>query len=258
MHLLLIEDSERLRRSLAEGLRRAGYAVDLAADGEEGLWKAREFTYDVILLDLMLPGIGGLEVLRQLRACGGVRAEAHVLVLTARDAVDDRVLGLRAGADDYLAKPFVFQELLARVEALARRAYGRKNPLLTIADLVLDRAARTVSRGGVPVALAPREYRLLEFLTLRRGEVISRTEIEAHLYDENAALMSNAVDTAVYALRRKIQPPGTAPLLHTRRDEDGNPHAAHARARVRRGAAAHRARPGHARPRSRVAHRAIR
>ena len=217
VHLLIIEDSERLRRSLAEGFRRAGYAVDLAASGVDGLWKAREFTYDVILLDLMLPGLDGIELLRQLRAGGGECAAAHVLVLTARDAVDDRVRGLRAGADDYLPKPFDFQELLARVEALARRAYGKKNPLLQIGDLVLDRAARAVTRAGLPLALAPREYGLLEFLALRRGEVVSRTEIEARLYDENAELMSNAVDTAVCALRRKLQPPGTAPLLHTRR-----------------------------------------
>ena len=217
MHLLIIEDSERLRRSLTVGFRRVGYAVDVAADGEDGLWKAREFTYDVILLDLMLPGLGGIEVLRQLRASKDARAETHVLILTARDAVDDRVLGLRAGADDYLAKPFDFQELLARVEALARRACGKKNPLLEIGDLILDRAARTVTRNGAPILLAPREYGLLEFLATRRGKVVSRTEIEAHLYDENAELMSNAVDSAVYALRRKLQPPGTAPLLHTRR-----------------------------------------
>ena len=217
MHLLIIEDSERLRRALTDGFRRAGYAVDLAADGADGLWKAQENTYDVILLDLMLPGLGGLEVLRRLRAGGGARAQAHVLVLTARDAVDDRVRGLRAGADDYLPKPFDFQELLARVEALTRRAHGRKNPVLAIGDLALDRAARTVTRGGVRLELAPREFGLLEFLALRSGEVVSRTTIEAHLYDENAELMSNAVDTAICSLRRKIQPPGSVPLLHTRR-----------------------------------------
>ncbi len=217
MHLLIIEDSERLRRSLTAGFRRAGYVVDVAADGDDGLWKARELTYDVILLDLMLPGLGGLEVLRQLRTGGSACAGTHVLVLTARDAVDDRVRGLRAGADDYLPKPFAFQELLARVEALARRAYGQKNSRLEIGDLVLDRAARSVTRAGQMLVLAPREYRLLELLALRRGEVVSRANIEAHLYDEYAELMSNAVDSAVYSLRRKIQPPGTPPLLHTRR-----------------------------------------
>ena len=214
MRLLLIEDSERLQRSLAAGLRSAGYAVDIAADGETGLWRAQEIPYDVVLLDLMLPNVPGLEVLKQLRARG---SEAHVLILTARDAVDDRVKGLRAGADDYLPKPFAFEELLARIEALCRRAYGRKRPKLAVADLVIDRAARTVTRGGTPIALAPREFGLLEFLALRVHEVVSRTTIEAHLYDDNADLMSNSVEAAVYALRRKIQPAGTAPLLHTRR-----------------------------------------
>jgi DNA-binding response OmpR family regulator len=214
MRLLLIEDSERLRRSLVTGLRTAGYAVDTAADGETGLWMAQEAVYDVILLDLMLPIVPGLKVLEQLRAKG---SEAHVLILTARDAVDDRVKGLRAGADDYLPKPFAFDELLARVEALCRRAYGRKAPRLEIADLVIDRAARAVTRGGTPITLAPREFALLEFMALRAGEVVSRTEIEAHLYDENTDLMSNAVDAAVYSLRRRIQPDGRAPLLHTRR-----------------------------------------
>ena len=214
MHLLLIEDSERLRRSLTAGLKRAGYAVDCAAEGEEGLWKAQQNTYDAVLLDLMLPGLDGLEILRRLRAGG---SEAHILILTARDAVDDRVRGLRAGADDYLPKPFDFEELLARIEALCRRAYGKKDPRLLVGDLVLDRTARSATRTGAAIALAPREYALLEFLALRTGEVVSRTEIEAHLYDENAALMSNTVDSAVCVLRRKIQPPGSAPLLHTRR-----------------------------------------
>lgn len=216
MHLLVIEDSERLRRSLAAGLRRAGYAVDFAEDGEDGLWKAQEREYDAIVLDLMLPKLDGLAVLRRLRAG---RSQVHVLILTARDAVDDRVRGLRAGADDYLPKPFVFTELLARVEALCRRAYGRKGASLTVGDLVLDRAARSVARAGATVALTPREFALLEFLALRADEVVSRTEIEAHLYDENADLMSNTVDSAVCSLRRKIQPPGSAPLLHTRRGQ---------------------------------------
>lgn len=214
MHLLIIEDSARLRRSLAAGLKRAGYAVDCAADGEEGLWKAQANSYDTVLLDLMLPGLDGLEVLRRLREGG---SEAHILILTARDAVDDRVRGLRAGADDYLPKPFVFEELLARIEALCRRAYGRKDPRVAVGDLILDRMARTATRAGAILALAPREYALLEFLALRTGEVVSRTEIEAHLYDENAGLMSNTVDSAVCVLRRKIQPPGSVLLLHTRR-----------------------------------------
>jgi DNA-binding response OmpR family regulator len=214
MRLLLIEDSERLRRSLNAGLRDAGYAVDVASDGETGLWMAKEQPYDVILLDLMLPVVPGLQVLERLRAHG---SQAHVLILTARDAIDDRVKGLRAGADDYLPKPFAFDELLARVEALCRRAYGRKAPRLQIGDLVIDRAARSVARAGLAIPLARREFALLEFLALRAGEVVSRAEIEAHVYDDEAELMSNAVDAAVYSLRRRIQPPGTPPLLHTRR-----------------------------------------
>jgi DNA-binding response OmpR family regulator len=214
MRLLLIEDSERLRRSLNAGLRDAGYAVDVASDGETGLWMAKEQPYDVILLDLMLPVVPGLQVLEQLRAHG---SQAHVLILTARDAIDDRVKGLRAGADDYLPKPFAFDELLARVEALCRRAYGRKAPRLQIGDLVIDRAARSVARAGLAIPLARREFALLEFLALRAGEVVSRAEIEAHVYNDEAELMSNAVDAAVYSLRRRIQPPGTPPLLHTRR-----------------------------------------
>lgn len=214
MRLLLIEDSARLRRSLDAGLRHAGYAVDLAAEGESGLWMAREQPYDVILLDLMLPLVPGLQVLEQLRAHG---SQAHVLILTARDAVDDRVKGLRAGADDYLAKPFAFAELLARVEALCRRAYGRKSPQLKVADLVIDRATRSVTRAGASIPLPRREFALLEFLALRAGEVVSRAEIEAHVYNDETDLMSNAVDAAVYSLRRRIQPPGTPPLLHTRR-----------------------------------------
>jgi DNA-binding response OmpR family regulator len=223
MRLLLIEDSERLRRSIVAGLVAAGYAVDTAADGETGLWMASEAwaqtngtagAYDVILLDLMLPALTGIEVLASLRARG---CGTHVLILTARDSVDDRVKGLRAGADDYLPKPFAFEELLARVEALCRRAYGRKAARLEVADLIIDRGARSVTRKGVAINLAPREYALLEYLALRAGEVVTRADIEAHLYDENADLMSNSVDAAVYALRRRIQPDGTEPLVHTRR-----------------------------------------
>jgi DNA-binding response OmpR family regulator len=214
VRLCLIEDSERLRRSLVAGLRDAGYAVDAAEDGETGLWLARENAYDVILLDLMLPRLPGLEVLKRLRAEGST---AHILILTARDAVDDRVNGLRAGADDYLTKPFAFDELLARVEALCRRAYQRKTPFLKVGDLVIDPAARAVTLSGATVDLTPREFALLKFLALRSGEVVSRTEIEAHLYDEDEDLMSNAIDAAVYSLRKKIQPPGSRVLLHTRR-----------------------------------------
>lgn len=214
MRLLLVEDSRRLRQALATGLRKCGFALDLAADGEEGLWLAESNEYDVLILDIMLPKIDGLEVLRRLRDQG---KETHILLLTARDTVEDRVEGLQSGADDYLIKPFAFEELLARVQALARRAYKTKNPRVVVDDLVIDTASRTAARGGTALALTPREYGLLEFLALRRGEVVSRNEIEQHIYDDKVEPMSNVVDAAIYSLRRKVDRPGSPSLIRTRR-----------------------------------------
>jgi DNA-binding response OmpR family regulator len=214
MRVLLVEDSERLQRSVGTGLRRAGFAVDVTGDGEEGLWYATGNDYDVVILDLMLPKLDGLSVLRRLRAAG---RDTHVLVLTARDAVEDRVLGLRSGADDYLVKPFAFDELLARVQALARRAHGVKRPVVRVAGIAIDSGRRTVTRGGAAIDLPPREFALLEYLAMRQGQVVSRAEIEQHLYDDRADPMSNVVESAVYALRRKIDPPGGPSLIQTRR-----------------------------------------
>jgi DNA-binding response OmpR family regulator len=214
MKLLLIEDSPSLSRALSTGLRNAGYAVDAVADGAEGLWLAQGGGHDVIVLDLMLPTMDGLSVLRRLRAEGHT---TQVLVLTAKDAVEDRVKGLRAGADDYLVKPFAFDELLARIEALIRRGHGVKDPVIRIGDLVLDTVAKTVTRGERRIALTPREYALLEYLAHRRGEVISRSDVEAHIYDQAKDLMSNVVDSAICALRKKIDGPGAPRLIHTRR-----------------------------------------
>jgi DNA-binding response OmpR family regulator len=214
VRVLFVEDSERLQRSVGAGLRKSGYAVDVAGDGETGLWHARSHEYDVIILDLMLPALDGLSVLNAIREGG---RDTHVLLLTAKDTVEDRVRGLRAGADDYLVKPFAFDELLARVEALTRRSHGRKNPSVSVGDLVIDTAARVVRRGERAIELSPREYALLEYLAARRGAVVSRTEIEAHIYDERAEPMSNVVDAAVYALRRKLDVPGRPSLIHTRR-----------------------------------------
>ncbi|MCX6953931.1 MAG: response regulator transcription factor, partial [Verrucomicrobia bacterium] len=180
MRILVVEDSPRLQRTVGTALRRSGYAVDVAGDGEEGLFLAESNEYDAIVLDIMLPKRDGLDVLRTLRAHG--RA-THVLLLTARDSVADRVDGLQAGADDYLVKPFALEELLARVQALCRRAYGKKQPSLTVADLEIDPLARSVRRGGQAVELTAREYLLLEYLARRRGEVVSRGDIEAHIYD---------------------------------------------------------------------------
>ena len=214
MRILLVEDSKRLQRSIAAGLRRRGLAVDVAGDGEQGLWFAESNDYDVIILDRMLPKLDGLTVLRRLREQG---RQSHVLILTARDAIEDRVEGLGSGADDYLVKPFAFEELVARVQALGRRAYRAKCPTIAVGSLVIDTTSRTVLRDGMLLALTQREYALLEYLALRRGQIVSRTDIEQHIYDERAEPMSNVVDAAVYALRRKIDVPGLPSLIQTRR-----------------------------------------
>jgi len=209
--VLLIEDSRILQRSIAVALRKAGYAVDSSADGAEGLWYAESNSYDVIVLDLMLPGLDGLSLLRRLRRQGN---STQVLILTARDTVESRVLGLQSGADDYLVKPFALDELLARVQALCRRQYQQKDPRLIVGNLQIDTSARTVSRDGCAIELTPREYRLLEYLARRRGEVVSRTDIWQHIYDERTEPMSNAVESAVCSLRKKLS---LSTLLQTRR-----------------------------------------
>jgi len=187
--------------------------VDVASDGKDGLWLAEQNPYDVVILDLMLPKLSGLEVLRRLRAAGSTTA---ILLLTARDAVDDRVTGLDLGADDYLVKPFAFAELLARVRALVRRSYDRASPSIAVADLRIDPARRTVTRGGRELAMSAREYALLEYLAIRAGQVVTRTEIWDHVYDFNADVQSNVVDVYIGYLRRKLGPP---PLIHTRRGQ---------------------------------------
>jgi DNA-binding response OmpR family regulator len=227
MRILIVEDSPRLQRSVSTALRKSGYAVDVAGDGDEGLWLAESHAYDAIVLDIMLPKRDGLSVLAELRRRG---RDVHVLLLTARDTVDDRVQGLRAGADDYLVKPFALEELLARVEALCRRAYGAKQSTLQIADLVIATGARTVSRAGQRIDLTAREYLLLEYLARRRAQTVSRAEIEEHIYDGQVDPMSNVVDSAVCSLRKKLGAPGAAPLIHTRRGlgyvlDDPNPAA---------------------------------
>ena len=214
MRVLLVEDSPRLQKSVGTALRKTGYAVDLAGDGEEGLWLALSHDYDVLVLDIMLPKRDGLSLLAELRRRGRM---VHVLLLTARDTVLDRVQGLQAGADDYLVKPFALEELLARVQALGRRAYGTKQPRLVIGELEIDTVARSVQRNAQPVELTAREYLLLEYLARRRGEVVSRSEIEAHIYDEQVDPMSNVVDSAVCSLRKKLGAAGEAGLIHTRR-----------------------------------------
>ena len=209
--MLFVEDSKILQRTVAAALRKSGYAVDVTGDGNEGLWYAESHSYDVIILDRLLPGLDGLTILQRLRREGQT---AQMLMLTAKDTVEDRVCGLRTGADDYLIKPFALDELLARVQALCRRHYLKKAPRLRVGDLEIDPVAREVTRHGKPIELTPREYRLLEYLASRPGEVVSRTDIWAHVYDEHTEPMSNAVDSAICVLRKKIEPPE---ILHTRR-----------------------------------------
>ncbi|HVR97082.1 MAG TPA: response regulator transcription factor [Thermoanaerobaculia bacterium] len=213
MRLLLIEDSARLCATLSQGLRQAGYAVDTAQDGHEGLWLATENSYDVIILDLMLPGIDGLSVLRSLRERG---RSTHVLILSAKDMVEDRVQGLSLGADDYLTKPFSFDELCARVQALLRRSYGAKSPILHLGGLEIDTLSRQVSCQGREVRLTPREYGVLEVLALRCGSVVSRRELWEHLYEFEDETSSNVVDVLVCSLRKKLGS-GVADVIQTRR-----------------------------------------
>jgi two-component system OmpR family response regulator len=200
MRVLVIEDEPDLRRVIAQTLREDGYAVDEAADGEEGLFKATSWDYDAIVLDLMLPRLDGWELLRRLRR----NRKTPVLILTARDAVGDRVRGLDLGADDYLVKPFELVELQARVRALIRRAAGNAVSALTIGDVVIDTVARQVNRGGQSVGLTAREYALVELLALHRGQLITRSMIYEHLFDENEDTLSNLVEVHVSNVRKKL------------------------------------------------------
>ena len=215
MRVLVVEDSDKLRNIVAKTLKRSGYAVDTAADGDDGFALASEIRYDTVILDIMLPGLDGLTLLQRLREEG---REAPVLLLTARDTVEDRVHGLECGADDYLTKPFALEELIARVAALCRRRYGRSDPIVRVGDLELDASAKTVTRAGQPIELTAREFALLEYLVSRRGAVVSRTDIETHIYDDMVSPMSNVVDSAVCALRRKLAVEGAdGALIRTRR-----------------------------------------
>jgi len=216
MRVLIIEDYTPFRTWLSKGLRERGFAVDTAAEGMTGLRHARSNDYDVILLDLMLPGIDGLNLLDQLRRSGN---EVHVLILTAKGTIQDRVAGLNLGADDYLVKPFAFEELLARVKALIRREYRVKSSVIRIADLEINTANHAVRRAGSLIELSAREYALLEYLALRQSQVVTRTSIWESLYDMNYEVTSNVVDVYIGYLRKKIDQPGLKQLIHTRRGE---------------------------------------
>jgi len=212
MRVLLIEDYRPLQKSLAQGLGEADFAVDVTGDGKEGLWYATSNDYDVIILDLMLPGMGGLEILKKLRGQG---CQSHVLILTAKDTVEDRVKGLNLGADDYLVKPFAFEELLARVRALVRRSYQKKNPRIDIEDLRIDLTTQQVFRDDREISLTRREYSLLEYLAMRVGQIVSRTDLWEHLYEFHSSASSNVVDVYIGYLRKKIDLPSRDSMIRT-------------------------------------------
>jgi two-component system response regulator PhoP len=203
MRILLIEDEAALREPLQERLRQEGHVVDLAADGEEGLYAGTEYPVDVAVIDLGLPKLSGMEVIRQLRACGKT---FPILILTARGRWQDKVEGLEAGGDDYLVKPFEVEELLARLRALVRRAAGWTQASLRCGPLVLDTTAQTLQLDGVPVELTGYEYRMLEYLMLHSGEVVSKAELTEHLYEEDHDRDSNVIEVFIRRLRGKLDP----------------------------------------------------
>ena len=200
MRILIVEDEPDLLRGLAQVLREEGYAVDVAEDGEAGLYKAKNTAYDAIVLDVMLPVVDGFTVLEKLRETKAT----PVLMLTARAESVDRVRGLDSGADDYLAKPFDLDELLARLRALIRRALGHSTSSMSIGDVTIDFAARRVSRAGAEIDVTAREYALLEYLAQHRGRVVSRTQLYEHLFDECDDTLSNLLDVHVSNLRKKL------------------------------------------------------
>ncbi|MGH9482403.1 MAG: response regulator transcription factor [Terriglobales bacterium] len=220
MRVLVVEDEPRLAENIARALREgAGYAVDVAGDGSQGLYLAQSGEasgYDLIVLDLMLPGLDGLELLRRLRGGG---AKTPVLVLSARDEKESVVELLNAGADDYVAKPFDLGELLARAKALIRRGKGHGTPVLRVGDLEVNTVERTARRGGREVALAPMEYRVLEYLAHRPRAVVSKTELLEHLYDFNWEKFSNVIEVYISGLRRKLDDPFPQKLIHTLRGQ---------------------------------------
>jgi DNA-binding response OmpR family regulator len=212
MRFLIVEDEATLAEVLTRGLREHGYAVDIAYDGEKALQLAESEPYDLVVLDVMLPKLGGYEACRRLRALGN---RVPVLMLTARDAVDDRVEGLDSGADDYLIKPFAFRELLARARALLRRDGLSKDPVLRVGDLELNTSTRAVSWGGKSVELTSKEYAILEYFVRNPNRVLSRTQIAEHTWDHGFVAVSNVVDVYIRALRRKLNDDREPRLLRT-------------------------------------------
>jgi two-component system copper resistance phosphate regulon response regulator CusR len=216
MRILLVEDQPDAADILVKGLREQGYAVDLAIDGEEADFKASIAPYDLIILDVMLPRKSGFELCRDLRASG---SEVPILMLTARDAVEERIRGLDLGADDYMVKPFEYPELLARVRGLLRRRTARRKEVLTVGDLRIDVGTRKVERGGKTIDLTAKEFALLEYLARHAGKVVTRSDISRQVWDESYDAFSNLIEIYLGRLRRKIDSGHTVTLLHTRRGE---------------------------------------
>ena len=214
MKILIIEDEKKMAAILKQGLEEHAFVVDLAFDGEEGLYMAENFPYDAVLLDIMLPVMNGLTVLGKLRS---KRSDLPVLLITARVEIEDRITGLNIGADDYITKPFDFSELLARLKSVIRRSKGKPSPLITIADLVIDTNSRTVRRAGREISLSATEYNLLEHLALNKGRVISRTELTEHIYDTEFDRDSNVIDVYINHLRKKLDKGFDRQIIHTMR-----------------------------------------
>jgi two-component system, OmpR family, copper resistance phosphate regulon response regulator CusR len=214
MRILLAEDDPRISKFVAKGLREQSYAVDVSADGEAALYQADINTYDLFILDVMIPRVDGFAVCRKLRESGN---RSPILMLTARDAVEDRISGLDSGADDYLIKPFSFPELLARLRALLRRPKDVRAAEIAIADLVLDPSGRRVFRANSPIIVTTKEYALLEYLARNEGRIVGREEIAEHVWDDSFDPFSNLIEVYVNRLRKKIDLPGMVSLLHTKR-----------------------------------------
>ncbi len=214
MRVLIIEDEKKLAEILKKGLEEHSFTVDLSFDGEDGLYMAETYTFDAVILDVMLPVMDGFTILEKLRERN---IEMPVLMLTARGEVKDRIRGLNRGADDYIAKPFDFSELLARLKAVIRRHKGKASPLIEVGDLMIDINSHSVRRGGVDMRLSAREYVVLEYLALNRGKVVSRSELIEHVYDTDFDLDSNVIDVYINYLRNKIDKGFERHLVHTMR-----------------------------------------
>lgn len=212
MRVLIIEDEKNLAQILKKGLEENGFTAEVSLDGEEGLYMAETYPYDAVLLDIMLPEVDGLTILNTLRA---KKIDVPVLMITAKGEIEDRIKGLSIGADDYIAKPFDFSELLARLKAVIRRSKGKPSPIITIDNLVIDTNSRTVKRAGKEIRLSAKEYNLLEYLALNEGRVVSRTELIEHVYDAEFDLDSNIIDVYINYLRNKIDKGFDKQFIHT-------------------------------------------